>query len=317
MNRMPGEQDPARPRPPLRASAKWSTRRASPWSCSSRASACFLAAWVASPEASFVTGAVLPVNGGMCAVSSSAPNCAGFLREAPPLGPSLVLRGRSTKSAASSASLRKRLARHARLARTAVPWLKSTTWPARAATGKSAGISPALIPSRKRRSTIAAAPAEACWRNCRTSASSTSGAMHTMRQPAAEPSSVAFSTVCLRKPAIEARSVLGEKRCLRSASALLHPVLRPEDAQEQRPLVAEDGVQARPTKAHLADEIVDRRSVVALRPKHLGRLLQRFQLVEAARPSARPGVFLDHLVQNSLRPPLHPIKVPSVSKLAR
>jgi NAD(P)-dependent dehydrogenase (short-subunit alcohol dehydrogenase family) len=25
-------------------------------------------AWVASPEASFVTGAVLPVNGGMCAV---------------------------------------------------------------------------------------------------------------------------------------------------------------------------------------------------------------------------------------------------------
>ena len=140
--------------------------------------------------------------------------------------------------------------------------------------------------------------------------------MHTMRQPAAEPSSVAFSTVCLRKPAIAVAKRPRREECLRSASALLLCV-RPEDAQEQRPLVAEDGVQARPTKAHLADEIVDRRSVVALRPKHLGRLLQRFQLFEAARPSARPGVFLDHLVQNSLHLAIRPIMVPSVSKLAR
>ena len=44
-------------------------------------------------------------------------------------------------------------------ARIVKPLERSTTWLARAATGKSAGISPALIPSRKRRSTSAAAPA--------------------------------------------------------------------------------------------------------------------------------------------------------------
>ena len=48
---------------------------------------------------------------------------------------------------------------------------KSVTWIARAATGKSGGMSPALIPSRKRRSTSAAPPATALCRNRWTSAS--------------------------------------------------------------------------------------------------------------------------------------------------
>jgi hypothetical protein len=51
-------------------------------------------------------------------------------------------------------------------------------------------------------------------------------------------------------------------------------------------LVPEDGIQARPPDPHPGNEIVDRHSVVAFRPEHLGRLFQRFQLVEAAR-SAR------------------------------
>ena len=68
-------------------------------------------------------------------------------------------RGRSTKSAASSASLRSVLRGVPTSARMVRPRAKSVTWIARAATGKSDGISPALIPSRKRRSTSAAPPA--------------------------------------------------------------------------------------------------------------------------------------------------------------
>ncbi len=128
-----------------------------------------------------------------------------------PLGPWSPARGRTTKSAASSASLRSVLRAAPVLARMVKPFVRSMTWLARAATGKSVGISPALIPSRKRRSTSAAAPAEAFCRNCRTSASSTSGATHKRRQPAALPSSVAVSTACLRKPASEARRVCGER----------------------------------------------------------------------------------------------------------
>ena len=64
-----------------------------------------------------------------------------------PLCPRLVPRGRSTKSAASSASLRSVLRGVPIFARTVKPRTRSATWLARAATGKSDGISPALIPS--------------------------------------------------------------------------------------------------------------------------------------------------------------------------
>lgn len=73
--------------------------------------------------------------------------------------------GRSTKSAACSASLRSVLRGVPSCARMVSPRAKSVTWVARAATGKSVGISPALIPSRKRRSTSAAPPATALCRN--------------------------------------------------------------------------------------------------------------------------------------------------------
>ena len=55
-------------------------------------------------------------------------------------------RGRSTKSAASSASLRSVLRDVPIRARIVRPRARSRTWLARAATGKSGGISPALIP---------------------------------------------------------------------------------------------------------------------------------------------------------------------------
>ena len=203
-------------------------------------------------------------------------------RDPDELGGSAVLRyhfdalrrGRSTKSAASSASLRSVLRGVPICARMVRPRARSVTWLARAATGKSDGISPALIPSRKRRSTSATPPATASCRNCRTSASSTSGATHTRRQPGADPFSVALSTACLRKPASESRRVCGERSAF-AARAPFRLCVRPKDAQEYRPLVPEDGIQARPSHAHPGDEIVDRHSVVAFRPEHLSRLFQR------------------------------------------
>jgi hypothetical protein len=75
-------------------------------------------------------------------------------------------RGRRTKSVASSASLRSVLRGVPICARMVRPRARSVTWLARAATGKSDGISPALIPSQKRRSTRAAPAAAASCRNC-------------------------------------------------------------------------------------------------------------------------------------------------------
>src|SRR5271170_3582786 len=96
------------------------------------------------------------------------------------------------------------------------------------------------------------------------------------------------------------------EECLRSESAF-RLCVRPKDAQEQRPLVSEDGIQARPYHSHPGDEIVNRHSVVALRPEYLGRLFQREPLVEAARPSTRPSVILNHLVQNAWTMGIAPI----------
>ena len=122
------------------------------------------------------------------------------------------------------------------------------SWLARTATGKSDGISPAVIPSRKRPSTSATAPAAAFCRNFRTSASSTSGAMHKRRHPRADPFSVAVFTTYLRKAASELRRVLRRQQRLRGESAFLLRIIL-EDAQEYRPLVPEDGIQARPSHA--------------------------------------------------------------------
>ena len=138
-------------------------------------------------------------------------SCHGhFLRELFPITRQ-PRRGWSTKSAASSASLMSVLRGVPISARIVRPRPKSVTWIARSATGKSDGISPALIPSRKRPSTSAAPPAAAFCRNCRTSASSTSGATQIRRQPRADPFSVALSTANLRKPAIESRRLCGER----------------------------------------------------------------------------------------------------------
>src|SRR3569833_3584969 len=93
---------------------------------------------------------------------------------------------------------------------------------------------------------------------------------------------------------------LRREKCLRRESALLL-CIRQKAAQEERSLVSEDGVQARPTNAHAVDEIVDRHSVVTLRPEDLGRLIQCFQLVEVAWSSTRPRGFCNHLVRHSLR----------------
>src|SRR5277367_3185390 len=76
--------------------------------------------------------------------------------------------------------------------------------------------------------------------------------------------------------------------------------IRLKDAQEYRPLVAEDGIEARSSNAHPGDKIVNRHSVVAFRPEHLGRLFQRPRLVEAARSTHWPSGILNHRVQNSL-----------------
>ena len=207
-------------------------------------------------------------------------------------------RGRSTKSAASSASLRSVLRGVPNCARMVRPRAKSVTWIVRTATGKSGGMSPAQIPSRKRRSTSAAPPATVLCRNRRTSASFTSGATHTRRHPRTDPFSVALSTAYLRKPAIESRRLCGERSAF-AADAPFRSAYALRTAQEYRPLAPKDGIQAWPSYAHPGDEIVDRHSVVALRPEYLGRLFQRPRLVEAARPSTRPSVILNHLVQNS------------------
>ena len=112
---------------------------------------------------------------------------------------------------ASSASQRSVLRGVPICARMVRPRAKSVTWIARSATGKSGGMSPAQIPSLKRRSTSAAPPATVLCRNRRTSASFTSGATHIRRQPRADPFSVALSTAYLRKPAIESRRLCGER----------------------------------------------------------------------------------------------------------
>ncbi len=79
---------------------------------------------------------------------------------------------------------------------------------------------------------------------------------------------------------------LWREECLRGCCALPFCV-RPKDAQEYRPLVPKDGIQARPSHTHPGDEIVNRHSVVAFRPEHLSRLFQRPRLVEAARSTPR------------------------------
>src|SRR5271166_2234058 len=97
---------------------------------------------------------------------------------------------------------------------------------------------------------------------------------------------------------------LWREQCLGGGCALPFCV-RPKDAQEYRPLVPKDGIQARPSHTHPGDEIVNRHSVVAFRPEHLSRLFQRPRLVEAARSSTRPSIIMKHLVQNSLTISMH------------
>jgi len=112
--------------------------------------------------------------------------------------------------------------------------------------------------------------------------------------------------VVLQKVRNRVAKAFWRKECFGCENALPFCV-PPEDAQEDRPLVSEDGIQAGPSHTHPGDEIVNRHSVVPFRPEHLSRLLERPRLVEAARPSPRPGGFLNHLVLNSLTPSILPI----------
>jgi hypothetical protein len=90
------------------------------------------------------------------------------------------------------------------------PRTKSVTWVARAATGKSDGISPALIPSRKRRSTSAAARDRVLQEPLNLSVVHKRRDAHEKTAPA-DPFSVALSTAYLRKLAIESRRLCGER----------------------------------------------------------------------------------------------------------
>ena len=183
-------------------------------------------------------------------------------------------RGWSTfRSAASSASLRSvscaaGLAAHRMVE---APRAKSVTWIARAATGKSGGMSPALIPSRKRLSRSAAPPRDRALEEVpERQLSFTSGATHIRRQPRADPFSVACTFDCVPEKAPRSRS---RKGSVAQRSARFRGVAAPfrsayafKRAQEYRPLVAKNGVQARAPHTHPFDEIVNRHAVVAFRP---------------------------------------------------
>ena len=202
--------------------------------------------------------------------------------------PAADTRQEHTKSAASSASLRSVLRGVPICARMVRPRAKSVTWIARTATGKSDGISPAVIPSRKRPSTSATPPAAAFCRNFRTSASFTSGATHTRRHPRADPFSVALSTAYLRKAASESRRVCGDSSALAARAPFFsaYALRTRKNIARLSPKTAYRLGRPTPIPA-TRSSIVD--SVVALRPEYLGRLFQRVPLVEAARPSTRPS----------------------------
>ena len=127
----------------------------------------------------------------------------------------------------------------------------------------------------------------ASCRNCRTSASCTSGATHTRRHPGL----ILPRSHFLRRASGSWRASREESAARGVPSQRERPSVSAyarRARKNNRPLVPEDGIQARPSHAHPGDEIVDRHPVVALRPEHLGRLFQRVPLVEAARSSTGP-----------------------------
>ena len=183
-------------------------------------------------------------------------------------------RDRSTKSAASSASLRSVLRGVPICARMVRLRAKSVTWIARTATGKSDGISPAVIPSRKRPSTSATrAGGRVLQELPDLSVVHKRRDAHEKTSPRGPFLGRTFDGVP-QEGGDRVAKTLWREECLRGRCALPF-CIRLKDAQEYRPLVAEDGIQARPSHAHPGDEIVDRHSVVALRPEYLGRLFQR------------------------------------------
>ena len=95
-------------------------------------------------------------------------------------------------------------------ARMVRPRAKSVTCVARTATGKSGGMSPADDPVPETALHQRRAARDRALHEPLNLASFTSGATHTIRQPRADPFSVALSTAYLRKPAIESRSLCGD-----------------------------------------------------------------------------------------------------------
>ena len=126
----------------------------------------------------------------------------------------------------------------------------------------------------------------ASFRNCLISASSMRGATHTMRHPGAVPFLGRTFYGVPQKASERVAKRRRRKERLRGASALRIRV-RPEGAQEYRPLVPKDGIKAWPSHAHARDEIIDGHAVVTLRAKDLRRLPKRVTLVEVSRPSPR------------------------------
>ncbi len=214
-------------------------------------------------------------------------------------GAAFPRRDRSTKSAASSASLRSVLRGVPNCARMVRPRAKSVTWLARAATGKSGGMSPTRIPSGNGAPPAAAPPRDrALQEPPNLSVVHKRRDAHQKAPPGGPFLGRTFDGVP-QKAAIESRRLCGE----RSAFAADAP-FRSAYALRTRKNIARLPPKTayrlgRPTPIPATRSSIVT-SVVAVRPEHLSRLFQRPRLVEAARASTWPSVIVNHLVQNSL-----------------
>src|SRR5260370_31200880 len=83
------------------------------------------------------------------------------------------------------------------------------------------------------------------------------------------------------------------EQCVGGASAEVLGV-RLKAPHEERGLVAEDCVQARPNDAHAGDEVVDGHGVVPLRPEDTNGFFERLAFVKVSGPAARASKFFTH-----------------------
>src|SRR5260370_17638116 len=83
------------------------------------------------------------------------------------------------------------------------------------------------------------------------------------------------------------------EQCLGGASAEVLGV-RLKAPHEERGLVAEDCVQARPNDAHAGHEVIDGHGVVPLRPENSNGLLKLLTLFKTPRTPPKPRPFFTH-----------------------